>query len=166
MAAMTRGMPARIVSGGQTGIDRAALDAAARLGLDRGGWCPRGRRAEDGPIPRRYPLREAPLAAYAARTRLNIRDSDATLVVISGAADPGTRLTMRLARALGRPLRVIDLDRPPPRSAVRAWLRRHRVAVLNVAGPRESRCPGIFAVALPFLEQVLGPRKSQSKISS
>ena len=165
---MTRGTPARIVSGGQTGIDRAALDAAARLGLDRGGWCPRGRRAEDGPIPRHYPLREAPVAAYATRTRLNVRDSDATLVVISGAADPGTRLTMRLARAFGRPLRVIDLDRPPPRSAVRAWLRRHRVAVLNVAGPRESRSPGIHAAALPYLVHVLGasPAADQSIISS
>ena len=160
------GLPAKIVSGGQTGVDRAALDAAARLGLDRGGWCPRGRRAEDGPIPRRYKLREAPVAAYAARTRLNVRDSDATLVVVSGAADPGTRLTIRLARALGRPLRVVDLDHPMSRTAMRAWLRRHRVAVLNVAGPRESRSPGIHAAALPYLVQVLGPETDQSKISS
>jgi hypothetical protein len=150
------GLPAKIVSGGQTGVDRAALDAAARLGLGRGGWCPRGRRAEDGPIPRRYPLREAPVALYAARTRLNIRDSDAILVVVRGAADRGTRLTIRLARALRRPLRVVDLDQPMPRAALRAWLRRHRVGVLNIAGPRESSSPGIHAAALPYLMKVLG----------
>ncbi|MCP4328915.1 MAG: molybdenum cofactor carrier [Alphaproteobacteria bacterium] len=147
--------PSKIVSGGQTGVDRAALDAAACVGLGRGGWCPRGRRAEDGEIPPRYPLREAPVGDYAVRTRLNVRDSDATLVLVAGPPDPGTSLTMDLARRLGRPWRRIDLRRPAAPAVVAEWLRGHRVRTLNVAGPRESRSPGIGAAAEPYLVRVL-----------
>lgn len=146
-----------IVSGGQTGVDRAALDVARLLGLASGGWCPKDRRAEDGPIDRRYSLRESASRGYAVRTRLNVRDSDGTLVLTRGPARNGTALTIRLARRLRRPVLVVNLvsARHPEVRAIRHWLRRSRVAVLNVAGPRESRSPGVYGLAAAFLRRVL-----------
>ena len=135
-----------ILSGGQTGADRAALDVALELGLGCGGWCPRGRRAEDGAIPDRYPLRETPTAAYPQRTEWNVRDADATLILHAGRADRGTALTERLARALGKPVRTLDV-RTANAADLTAWIERERVATLNVAGPRESGSLGIQAAA-------------------
>jgi Circularly permutated YpsA SLOG family len=150
----------RVVSGGQTGVDRAALDAAMALGLACGGWCPRGRRAEDGPIPSRYPLRETPGAAYPERTAWNVRDSDATLVLSFGKPRGGTALTICLARKAGRPMLVVDLDTGVPGTTeVRAWLDRERVRALNVAGPRESEAPGVHALASRFLRTVFAPAR-------
>jgi len=153
-------VPARavtVVSGGQTGVDRAALDVALDLGLVCGGWCPRGRRAEDGPLPARYPLRETPSAAYPQRTEWNVRDSDATLILHRGRLRGGTALTLRLARRYGRPALTIDLSASPGASDVREWLARERVSRLNVAGPRESEQPGVHAQASAFLSEVLRP---------
>ena len=133
----------RVVSGGQAGVDRAALDAAITLGLPIGGWCPLGRRAEDGPIPERYPLRETPSADYAERTEWNVRDSDATLILHRGPMTGGTRLTAELARRLGKPLLARDLAVPLDVRAIADWLVANRVRVLNCAGPRESGAPGI-----------------------
>ena len=146
-----------IVSGGQTGVDRAGLDAALALGLAVGGWCPRGRRAEDGPVPERYPLTETAGAAYRVRTRLNVRDSDATLILCRGPLTGGTRLTAAIARRSGRPLRIADLSRRVQAPAAAAWLRLHGVRRLNIAGPRESQAPGIGAEARRFLMRVLAP---------
>jgi hypothetical protein len=148
-------MFAKVVSGGQTGVDRAALDAALELGLPCGGWCPRGRRAEDGPIPERYPLRETPWHGYPQRTAWNVRDADGTLVLTAGESDRGTALTVRLAERLRKPCLRIDLDGTPDPEAVRAWARTHQVGVLNVAGPREGSAPGIHARAVRFLRDVL-----------
>ncbi|HZT80256.1 MAG TPA: putative molybdenum carrier protein [Gemmataceae bacterium] len=145
-----------IVSGGQTGVDRAALDVALDLGLPCGGWCPKGRRAEDGPIPAKYPLHEAPTEHYPQRTALNVRDSDGTLILTAGEPDRGTALTRELAERYGRPLLVVDLDGQPSAQAVREWGRASGVAVLNVAGPRESSRPGIHDRAAAFLREVLG----------
>jgi hypothetical protein len=145
----------KIVSGGQTGVDRAALDAAAALGLATGGWCPKGRRAEDGAIPARYRLKETEEADYEVRTWLNVRDSDATLIATRGAPAGGTQLTVDAARHLGRPHLVADLD--VGADAVRAWLAQTGARVLNVAGPRESGAPGIGAAAKAFLLAVLRP---------
>lgn len=147
----------RIVSGGQTGVDRAALDVALDLGIDCGGWCPRGRRAEDGRIPLRYPLTETTTGRYVERTGLNVRDSDGTLILVRGALQGGTALTRRLAEAEGRPCLVVDLDTPPEDSTVRDWLQQTRIRVLNVAGPRESSRPGIHEQAAAFLRGLLGP---------
>jgi hypothetical protein len=149
------GAVSKIVSGGQTGVDRAALDVALALGLDCGGWCPLGRRAEDGPIPGRYPLRQCESPEYAERTRLNVRDSDATLVVCTGQPMGGSALTKRLAGELGRPVLVIDPDAADTRSRFGEWIGAG-VAVLNVAGPRESTEPGIYGRARAFLIGVLG----------
>ena len=144
-----------IVSGGQTGVDRAALDVAIALGLNHGGWCPAGRLAEDGPIPSRYTLRETGSASYDVRTERNVRDSDATLVLASGEPRGGTALTCRLARLRRRPLLVVDLAAPPPPEEVRDWLAAHGVATLNVAGPRASSEPGVYARATDYLQTVL-----------
>ena len=153
---LTRVLLRKIVSGGQSGVDRAALDAARALGLAAGGWCPRGRIAEDGRIRRCYRLLETPSGNYPQRTEWNVRDSDATLIVNRGRLDGGTLATARLA--LGRhrkPLFMIELGRRVPRERFRAWLRRHRVRVLNVAGPRESKRPGIHRQAGKLLKDLL-----------
>jgi hypothetical protein len=144
-----------IVSGGQTGVDRAALDVAIAHAIPHGGWCPRGRRAEDGPIPSRYLLREHASADYAARTEQNVLDSDATLVLAVGMPRDGTALTVRLATRHERPCLTVDLDHPPTAASVLEWLRRHAVRTLNVAGPRESTHPGIHDRASAFLDRIV-----------
>lgn len=142
----------RIVSGGQTGADRGALDAAIELGLEHGGYCPRGRRAEDGIIPARYRLTELDSPDYPARTAANVALADATLVVTRGAPTGGTRLTCDLARRRGTPLLIVDLDREhDPAARLRAWLSEHPIETLNVAGPRESGSPGIAAATHALL---------------
>jgi hypothetical protein len=152
----------RVVSGGQTGADRAALDAAIALGLEYGGWCPAGGWAEDLTEPpgllARYPrLHEAPSAEPSVRTWLNVRDSDATLVVrLTATPTPGTAHTLESARELGRPYLVTHGDR----DAVLAWLRElvrelGEEITLNVAGPRESLEPGVYAVTRSLLDDVL-----------
>jgi hypothetical protein len=147
--------PPRVVAGGQTGVDRAALDAALAAGVACGGWCPRGRAAEDGRIADRYPLRETPDDDPAQRTGWNVRDADATLILARGPLRGGTALARVQAEALGRPLLVVDLDRAPRPDAIRAWLREYAVRTLNVAGPRESESPGVYANARALLEAVL-----------
>jgi len=143
--------PRKIVSGGQTGVDRAALDVAIALAMPSGGWCPRGRLAEDGVIPGRYPLTETLSADYDERTRLNVRDSDATLILNLGRLEGGTLRTLELAREMARPHLVVDLDREPSPNAAAAWLKQVRPKVLNVAGPRDSKAPGAHDAAVAFL---------------
>ncbi len=147
----------RIVSGGQTGVDRAALDVALALRLPCGGWCPRGRRAEDGAIPARYPLRETVSSGYPERTRRNVEDTDGTLILARGTPRGGTALTLRLARAAGRPVLVVDLSADPDAGAARRWLDAQRIRSLNVAGPRESDNAGVGAQASRYLLLVLRP---------
>ena len=151
---MAAGRPLRIVSGGQTGVDRAALDAALLLGFEIGGWCPRGRRAEDGPISETYPLAETASADYGQRTEANVRDSDATLILGRGRLSGGTALTRDIARTRKKPLLVLDLRTATPDDAA-AWIKRQAISVLNVAGPRESAAPGIYGEAFSYLRQVL-----------
>lgn len=158
----------RLVSGGQTGADRAALDVAIRLGFPYGGWCPRGGRAEDHPDPpgllRDYPeLRETPSEDAAVRTEWNVRDSDATLLLTNrpGTLSGGTALTRELAQQLGRPLLVASTDET---DAVLAWLsglleQSGQLPALNVAGPRESGEPGLYLAACSLLEDVVLPSR-------
>ena len=144
-----------VVSGGQTGVDRAALDVAQELGIPCGGWCPQGRRAEDGIIPDRYPLQETPGKNYNIRTEKNVRDSDATLILNLGPLEGGTALTVEIAKRLHRPCLVVELEKAPDPAAVREWLRNHQIRKLNIAGPRESKWPGIQKSAAAFLRLVL-----------
>jgi hypothetical protein len=147
-------MVEKVVSGGQTGVDRAALDAARELGIPFGGWCPKGRLAEDGTVPECYALKETPTAEYAQRTEWNVRDSDATLVLTHGRPSEGTAFTIEVARRLGKPCLVLNLsDRPNPLIA-QQWLTEQSIRILNVAGPRESKCPSIYHQAVQFLRKV------------
>ncbi|QDT64532.1 putative molybdenum carrier protein [Calycomorphotria hydatis] len=143
-----------IVSGGQTGVDRAAIDVALRLGIPCHGWCPAGRRAEDGVIAERYPLHETPDSDYTVRTKWNVRDSDGTLILYRGELSGGTLLTAKIAMELQKPVRLIEFEQPVPPLQVAGWLRVNRIAVLNVAGPRESNTPGIYDDACEYLEQI------------
>jgi len=145
----------KIVSGGQTGVDRAALDVGLALGLPIGGGCPQGRRAEDGVIPDRYPLVETPEYDYEVRTFRNVEESDGTLILNRGKLDGGTALTAAHARQIGKPCLVVALEEGIDPVTFRAWLAEHRITVLNVAGPRESQRPGVYAAAYCCLEALL-----------
>jgi hypothetical protein len=145
-----------IISGGQTGVDRAALDAALDLGLEAGGWCPRGRRAEDGEIPSRYPLKETESWKYPVRTRKNVQESDGTLILTRGEPRGGTALTAALAEQLHKPYRVVNLDADQDKTnPIRIWGQENGIQVLNLAGPRESEAPGIYEQAARFLNKLL-----------
>lgn len=143
-----------VISGGQSGVDRAALDAALQLGLEIGGWCPKGRRAEDGPIDGKYPLQETPSRSYPLRTERNVLTAEGTLILSEGRLTGGTALTVKLARRHQKPFWVLDLLATPDVKRVQAWLRDHAITVLNVAGPRESERPGIYHRSLLFLMEL------------
>jgi hypothetical protein len=153
-------MLARLISGGQSGVDRAALDAALELGVPCGGWCPRGRKAEDGPIPERYPLTETPRGGYSQRTRWNVRDANGTLILTWGAPTGGTLLTFDVCRRTGKPHFVHDLADPGDQAAAvrtaRAWLANLPGGVLNVAGPRASENSAVYERARTFVRGLLG----------
>lgn len=143
----------KIVSGGQTGVDRAALDVAIELGIAHGGWCPKGRLAEDGPIDITYQLQETDSADYAIRTEKNVIDSDGTLIIYRDELKRGTLLTNRLAKQHNRPLcrvRVgqVNLDR------IVRWLHENAIRTLNVAGPRSSSDPTIAKATRDLLKKV------------
>jgi hypothetical protein len=155
---------AKVIAGGQTGVDQAALRAALACGLERGGWCPPGRACEAGPIPADLPLVEterdrspaAPDVPRSLRTERNVRDSDATLVLWPSSlapADPGTGWTLRCAAALGRPVLVCDPFDPGAPERIARWIGSRAVRTLHVAGPRESAWPGIGARAQDVLER-------------
>lgn len=154
---MERFVPTKIVSGGQTGVDQGALDAAIALGIDHGGWCPAGRLTEDGTVPERFLLREHASAYYPDRTAQNVIDSDATLILYRKTLSGGTALTQRICRREGKPFLSVAID-----DAVNAteqivsWLGLVRPDVLNIAGPRESNATGIHEETRALLTLVLG----------
>jgi hypothetical protein len=147
----------KIISGGQTGVDRAALDVAMSLGLPCGGWCPAGRRSEDGVIPDHYPLVETRSPEFHVRTQRNVETSSATLVLTRGTPTGGTRYTVEIAASIRRPCLVIDVSaRTRDHVAdVARWLGAVSPRVLNVAGPRESGAPGIAAETTRILTEAL-----------
>jgi len=141
----------KIISGGQTGVDRAALDMALALGIPCGGWCPKNRKSEDGPIPNRYPLRETGSTSYPVRTAKNVQESDGTLVLTMGPPMGGTALTIKLAKEKRKPFLVFDLKNGGAPLFFRNWLLTNQIKILNIAGPRESECPGVYRQASEFL---------------
>jgi hypothetical protein len=146
----------KVVSGGQTGVDRAALDVARALGTAHGGWCPKGRRAEDGSIDSVYMLKETPSEAYEQRTEWNVRDSDGTLLLTDGGeVSGGTALARSVAHRLEKPVLHARTTDAVPVVMIRAWCEDNDIRVLNVAGPRESERPGIYEDARAVLDQLL-----------
>lgn len=143
--------PSKIVSGGQTGVDRAALDVARLLNIPHGGWCPKGRLAEDGMIPDRYPLTETASRSYTYRTQQNVSDSDGTLIIFQAPLDGGTRLTYRKAVEWDKPVFLRDLDVPFNPKAIEKWMFENHIETLNIAGMRESGRPGIYARTVELL---------------
>lgn len=159
-------LPQRIVSGGQTGVDRGALEAAIAIGIEHGGWCPRGRLSEDGTIPSRYSLEELVSPNYKVRTEQNVIDSDATLILYERQFTGGTMLTSRLAEKWDKPCLVVRIDQSWDIGPVRTWLSEFRPETLNIAGPRESTCQGIqqrSEAALLSIFSSTGPIKKKSK---
>jgi len=152
----------KVISGGQTGVDRAALDAAMALGIDVGGWCPHGRKALDGVIPSRYPLTETRGKSYQTRTKWNVRDSDATLIICRDEPTGGTALTIKYCEQLNKPYEIYQLrgggipwaDGPEDPYGVQYGLNCHHVQVLNVAGPREGKLCPIYDHAYMFLSEL------------
>lgn len=147
-----------IVSGGQTGVDRGALDAALAVGAPCGGWCPEGRLAEDGVIDFRYPLTILPGAGYLERTRQNVIDSDATLLLNRGALQGGSLATLEFCSDLDKPVLVLQVDRQPlaeSMAAAQAFVDAHGVMVLNVAGPRASSWPAAHSRAQAIVAALL-----------
>ena len=144
----------KIISGGQTGVDRAALNAALELGISCGGWCPKGRKAEDGTISSKYPLEETSSPDYPQRTEFNIQDSDGTMILTWGPPQGGTLLTLKLAKKHHKPFLLIDLSLDGNASTVGEWIQKNAIQILNVAGPRESEAPGIHDRALNFLREI------------
>ncbi len=146
----------RIISGGQTGVDRAALDFAMQMGIDHGGWCPLGRRAEDGCIPERYRLQETTSANYAVRTEKNVAEADATLLLYREKLQRGTLLTKQIANHLKKPCLTVRLDRPADIDRIVHWIHNQSIRVLNIAGPRASNHPAIYLQAQELLHHLFG----------
>jgi hypothetical protein len=145
----------KIISGGQTGVDRAALNVAIRMGIPCGGSCPRGRKAEDGVIPQSYPLTETPRPSYEQRTEQNVLDSDGTLILCQGEPTGGTAYTIEKCIKHAKPYLVVDLGHLCSLNTIFDWLHTHRIQTLNVAGPRESASPGIGQDAEQLLAGLL-----------
>jgi hypothetical protein len=148
----------KIISGGQTGADQAALDAAIRYNFPHGGWIPKGRKTEDGRLPDNYTLKEMPTASYPKRTEKNIIDSDGTVIISHGKLTGGSKLTRDLANKHKRPCLHINLNETPPfiaSSKVNTWIIKHKIETLNVAGSRASKDPEIYKDTKYIIEGVI-----------
>lgn len=160
-------LPNKIISGGQTGVDRAALDVAMAYGLNVGGWCPKGRKALDGVISSKYPMIETRGTSYQTRTKWNVRDSDATLILCVGEPGGGTALTMKYCEKLNKPFHVHGLNSEygtyldgADVHGVTYWLNTIKPSILNIAGPREGKYFSIYQQAYGFLSALFDAVKS------
>ena len=148
----------KIISGGQTGVDRGALDAALQAGIECGGTCPAGRKAEDGIIPEIYPLTELASNIYSDRTRKNVVDSDATLIIYFGQLEGGTAYTRQCCICEAKPYLVIDATRQEQEVLVQqimTFIKHNKIEILNVAGPRASKVPVAQKMTNQLLTSVL-----------
>ena len=154
----------KVISGGQTGVDQAALRAARDAGVEIGGWCPPGRMSEAGAIPPEFSIQEteqdrspdAPDVPRSQRTEWNVRDSDATLILRSGIPPgPGTTWTIECAKRYEKPLLICDVDDLKAKEKIARWLAANPIETLNVAGPSESSAPGIGEKAYALVKNVL-----------
>jgi len=152
----------KIVSGGQSGADRAGLDWAIANGIPHQGWCPAQRRAEDGPISNIYRLRETPATGYITRTRWNVRDSDATVIFsIAAELTGGSRATRRIANSLSKPcLHLSQVGTAEPAQRLREFVDEYFVAILNIAGPRSSGEANVGEFVMDVLDAAFGDQFS------
>jgi hypothetical protein len=147
----------KIISGGQTGADQAALDAAIKQGIPHGGWVPKGRITENGALPEKYNMKEMPTSSYAQRTEKNVIDADGTLIISRGKLTEGSELTRKLAMKHNRPWLHVDLNKKPKYHAatiIISWIDENSIEVLNVAGPRASKDPEIYLDVVNIIETV------------
>ena len=145
----------KIISGGQTGVDQAALDVAIKLAVAHGGWIPKGRLTESGPLPEKYRLKETGSSSYADRTEKNVQDADGTLIISRGQLTGGSEYTREMATRHNRPWLHIDLSQMAAFQAaiaINQWVLQNKVEVLNVAGPRASKDPAVYKDAVNVLE--------------
>jgi hypothetical protein len=152
----------KIVSGGQTGVDRAALDVALKHGVDCGGWCPTGRLDEFGRIPDRYPVREVQAGGFTERTLQNVKDSDGTVIIYSGQVGGGTEQTVRFCADLRRSHELIDASKIPAEEAANLltdFVNAKKIVILNVAGPRQSEWLAGYDYAFRTLEAFVRSQK-------
>ena len=151
-------MVKKIISGGQTGADQAALDVAIKFGISHGGWIPRGRLTENGSLDDKYHLKEMETTNYNTRTEQNVIDSDGTLIISHGKLTGGSEYTRDMAIRHGRPWLHLDLNKTKSSQAakqIKHWLAEHEIQVLNVAGPRASKDPAIYTSTKDVLESAL-----------
>ena len=149
----------KIISGSQTGVNRAALDVAIEKGIPCGGWCPNGRQAEDGVLNKKYPLEESKSTDDRIATELNIGESDGTLILTWGRPTGGTALSQIVAKRRFKHLFVVDIkktyDDAKAAKEILKWIESCNIEVLNIVGPRESRCPGIYNDARSIIEKLI-----------
>ena len=155
----TNYMPKKIITGGQTGVDRGALDACLARAFSCGGWCPKGRLAEDGKIDNKYPLLETPDSDYDTRTKYNVESSDGTLIISPGNLLGGTLLTRQIVTELHKPVLMIS----PELSAIKSftieilkWLVANNIYILNVAGPRKSEWEPGYQISFQIINNLIG----------
>lgn len=148
----------KIISGGQTGVDRAGLDAAIALNIEHGGYVPKGRKAEDGQVPQKYHMEEMKKGGCPARTKKNIEASDGTVIFCQSRPSTGTKLTVDHAVQIKKPVLVLEIDAVSKQAAVgmiREWIARENIEVMNVAGPRQSSAPIVALMAKKILIEAL-----------
>ena len=148
----------KIISGGQTGADQAALDAAIKYGFPHGGWIPKGRKTEDGILPDKYKLKEMPTGSYQKRTEQNVIDSDGTVIISHGKLTGGSKLTQKIAKKHDQPCLHIDLNETPAfitASTINSWIIENKIEVLNIAGPRASKDPKIYKDTSYIVEGII-----------
>jgi Circularly permutated YpsA SLOG family len=159
----------KIISGGQTGVDRAALDVALKHGFDSGGWCPTGRLDELGRIPDRYPVKELDSGGFTERTLQNVKDSDGTVIIYPGKLGGGTEQTVRFCAEEQRPHELIDASKISAEEAAQSisdFVRENKIDILNVAGPRQSEWPDGYDYASRALDSFLNSITSKSGSTS
>ena len=159
----------KIISGGQTGVDRAALDVAFRHEVESGGWCPAGRLDEFGRIPDHYPLQELENAGFSERTLLNVKDSDGTVIIYPGKLSGGTEQTVRFCVEQQRPHRLIDASKISAGEAgklITDFFLMHKIKILNIAGPRQSEWPEGYGYTFRAVDAFVRSTTSESKRQS
>jgi hypothetical protein len=161
---------AKIISGGQTGADQGGLDSAIICSLPHGGWCPKGRKSENGPIPAKYQLQEHKSADYLARTKANVVDSDATVIFTYGELEGGSLKTAQFAQKHNKPflhVNLAKLSRPESIQAVVKWLQETCPdnCALNVAGSRESKAPGIQQAVMELMAEIISKANNPAALT-